>query len=59
MKFETPKMNISMFAVENVVTTASEGTEVTEAQKVTAVYDKALSNMNPSDGADKIFRFTY
>ena len=36
MKFETPKMNISMFATENVVTTASGATSpmtVEEARK--------------------------
>lgn len=51
MKFETPKMNISMFAAENVVTNASDNLNntqtVTEAKnKMTALQSKTIDAAN-------------
>ena len=58
MKFETPIMNISMFEVENVVTTAS-GTK-TDAEKLNEVkgsVSTALTNAGAS--AENIIGFTF
>ena len=55
MKFETPKMNISVFDVENVVTGASAPTAITNAQ---AAKDAVTSGANTVN-ADNIFEFSY
>ncbi|MGN1114994.1 MAG: hypothetical protein ACI4TH_00300 [Candidatus Ornithomonoglobus sp.] len=55
MKFETPKMNISMFAAENVVTEASAimNSETVEAAK------NALTAANSSVTAENTVVFTF
>lgn len=55
MKFETPKMNISMFAVENVVT-ASGAEELTNAQKQAAAAEYAKSNVHATAN---VLEFTF
>ena len=57
MKFENPIMNISMFEVENVVTTMSGGTPATEPQTAAVKATAALQNA----GADtnNILRFAF
>lgn len=55
MKFETPKMNISLFAAENVVTDASgiaNSETVVEAKSV-------LTNETNKVAAANIFEFTF
>ncbi len=57
MKFETPKMNISLFAAENVVTDASAPTPGT-----TTNYDTAKNHLLNGDKAveaNNIVEFTF
>ena len=57
MKFENPIMNISMFEVENVVTTPSGDTPATEPQTAAAKAQTALTDKSVAVGNILTFSF--
>ena len=58
MKFETPKMSISLFAAENVVTNASQGGQTPATTNHDSAYTALTSGSN-AVAANNIVEFTF
>ena len=59
--FEMPKMNVSMFETENVVTVASGQAQTNEAEAQSALVTAITGGEpgDPTEAAQKIFTFNY